>query len=326
MTMGTIYQLTFFLALALLAIVITVFVLAVSLLGRAVRIAAEEQEESEKEQKYATEKEIKRIQDQIGEAQKTGQLDIEGLGKTLKGLKGKNRKHEWKLRWIRIKPKLLTASWGALVPGAFFLISVIFSALALYVPDEASTALLYMWIALITMFVGICFVCLTLKVIEGVAITSDETAFVRQKEILTTALREFEEEKKPVLGLQFRGQQPPFHIKLDAETKLEFLLGLIKGDVADNVTANFYLRPGFSFPGIQSIIQAPDHPTLPNFVTARVDYGLPITRGADIINELVIKAPPKAGSFPGYYGVRCRGFAGGLEKFEIIVEEADIPL
>ena len=56
--MGTIYQLTIFLALALLAIVAAVFVLAVSLLGRAVKMAAEEQEKAAREQKDATEKEI----------------------------------------------------------------------------------------------------------------------------------------------------------------------------------------------------------------------------------------------------------------------------
>lgn len=58
--MDSIYQLTFFLAVALLAIVITVFVLAVSLLGRAVKLSVEEQEKAEKDRKKDTENEIKK--------------------------------------------------------------------------------------------------------------------------------------------------------------------------------------------------------------------------------------------------------------------------
>jgi len=44
--MGVIYQLTFFLALGLLAILITIFVFAISSLGRAIEVATKEQEKA----------------------------------------------------------------------------------------------------------------------------------------------------------------------------------------------------------------------------------------------------------------------------------------
>ena len=160
MTMESIYQLIFFLSIALLAIVVTVFVLAVSLLGRAVRLSVEEQTQAEEKRKQDTENEIKEIQRKLDQAKTQGWLDVEDLTKNLSDLNRKETRHLWKLRWIKIKPKLLTASWGALVPGAFFLISVIFSALALHLQNGGLTTTLYMWIALIALGIGIVFISL----------------------------------------------------------------------------------------------------------------------------------------------------------------------
>ena len=67
--MGVIYQLTFFLALGLLAIVVTIFVFAVSLLGRAMESARESEKEKTKERRTNNAKEMAAIKKEIEEAE-----------------------------------------------------------------------------------------------------------------------------------------------------------------------------------------------------------------------------------------------------------------
>lgn len=304
--MGGIYQLIFFLAVALLAIVITVFVLAVSLLGRAVRLSAQEQIEAEEKRKKDTENEIKKIQDKLEKAKAAARVDVEDLSRSLRDLESRDTRHKWKLRWIKIKPKLLTASWGALIPGALFLISAIFIALALNLPAGTATASLYMWISLVALGVGICFVCLTLKVIQGVAITSEETAFVRQKDMFKAALLEHEMEKKPEFLLTFVDKQFPLHIHANSETSLLARLNLLKGEFAEGVWVYFGLPPGFDFPGEDASTLPPYH-DYPNYTY--MVWGLKdVLRGLDYWKNISIKAPPAPGSFKMIYYTFSRGY------------------
>ncbi len=207
------YQLTFYLALALLAIVITVFVLAVSLLGRAVRISSEEQQKAEQERQQHNREQLVGIQGELDTAKETGKRpDIEKLELSLEKLKGQIKKHERKIAWILWKPRLLKATWGVFIPGILFLFSAVFASLALNFQTSLNLSL-YLWIlSLISMLSGVTLICLILRVIEGVAVTTDETSFIRQKEMLKTALIEFNESNKPKLSFQFRDDEPPFII------------------------------------------------------------------------------------------------------------------
>ena len=60
--MVAVYQLTFFLALGLLAISITVFVLAVSLMGRAIGMAIKAQEKVNEERRQADKHKMREIE------------------------------------------------------------------------------------------------------------------------------------------------------------------------------------------------------------------------------------------------------------------------
>ena len=127
-----VYQLTFFLALGLLAISVTVFVLAVSLMGRAIGMAIEAQEKVNEELRQADKEKMEEIEGELKKAKEAGRLsDIKSLGKTISSLKWKRWIKAWKLRWIQAKPKLLGSVWGAFFPGAFFLVSAIVSHWAL---------------------------------------------------------------------------------------------------------------------------------------------------------------------------------------------------
>ena len=70
--MGAVYQLTFFFGLVLLAIFITVFVFAVSLLGRAMEAAATVERSKVEERKENNIKEMSAIRKEIQKAKKKG--------------------------------------------------------------------------------------------------------------------------------------------------------------------------------------------------------------------------------------------------------------
>lgn len=318
--MGAIYQSMFFLAIALLAISITVFVLAVSLLGRAVKLSVEEQERAERDLKEHNEREIENIQTELDQARAKGkQPDEERLGKILKNLKRKRRRHALKLWWIRRKPRFLRANWGALTPGAFFLTAIVLSALALYWVNEVSTASICMWLAVASMFIGICFVCVTLKVIEGVAKTSEETAFVREVEVFKTALRAFEEEKEPRLELEFLSEKPPLHIEPSKEKELEFGLKLTHGRIARKPEVFFLAPKGFDFPGTRTWFQTEDMGIVTGHITASVDFRN--CRPAVIYTRTItIKAPDKEDTYSLWYYIKYEDFDSGYKSFEVVVE------
>ncbi|MFC1918025.1 hypothetical protein ACFLXH_05180 [Chloroflexota bacterium] len=120
--MDILFESIYFLAIGLLAITIAVFVLAVSLLGRAIRISAQEQAEAEEARKKDIEKQLQALKSELDEAKNKSRVDVEKLKKSISELDKQQEKHMWRIRWIKMKPKLLTANGGVLLPGFFFLL------------------------------------------------------------------------------------------------------------------------------------------------------------------------------------------------------------
>lgn len=205
-------------------------------------------------------------------------------------------------------------------PGAFLLTSVIMCVVALYTGRGTPVVSPYMWIAIVTMGIGICFVCLSLKVIEGVARTNDEVAFQRDVDIFKTSLRKFEEEKKPGLKFEFIEGEPPFRVEVDSEIKINYRLRLTKGEYAEDAQVFFCLPKGFNFPGKNAVIQSETHPVVPGHITYVDEFKEPIISAALPVSDIVIKAPSKADEYDAYYRVVCRGYVGEFEKFIVSVE------
>lgn len=306
--MDKLYQLIFFLGIGFLAIVITVFVLAVSLLGRAIILSTEEQAKLEEKAKNENENEIKSLQEKLNEARRTSRVDIGSLQQSLRDLEAKDSKHRRKLNWIRMKPKLLTATWGALIPAAFFIVSIIFSGLGLNI-----------FISIFTLVIGIVFVCLTLKVVEGVAVTSEEVASIKQIEIFKTALIEFEEQKKPKLDFTFRDVEPPFHAKVGEQITIHFYIGLLQGDIAKRLKTLFLAPPDFEFINQNTWIQGKDKNLVAGYITTEVN-STECRHGILTPAKLIIKVPTTKGTYTIYYRITCEGFDSGRKSFEIIVE------
>jgi uncharacterized membrane protein YhiD involved in acid resistance len=310
--MDTVFEALLFIAIGLLGINITIFVLAVSLLGRAIKISLQEQ-------KDVQEKAKKEIDDKIEEAKNTP--DVEGRQKYIEELTRIQQQHQKKLNWIKTKPTFLQVNGGGLVPAVSFLISIVFCILARYSlsqnPNDSSVIVLLCG-TILFILVGIFITYLILKVIESVAVTSDETAFVREAEALKKAMIEVEDAKKTELRLDFSHSKPPFKIKINSETEISCDLFVKKGYSAKNPEIVFWIPKEFSIiRGLEPIpTRNSRYPDYVSFCKSFTDFIRPFGRNV----QFTIKAPSTFGVFHGVYRISCEGFVSGYTEFEITVE------
>lgn len=315
--MGVIYQLTFFLALALLAILITIFVFAVSLLGRAMEAAAKTEKEKLLERKENNVKAMEAIKKKIDEAE--GQIP-KGLTKQLEKLEKADGEFDRELAKIRKAPELLTVKGGVAPPASYLLGALILSAGAWGLSDMQNFVPVTFWIlGLAAIVYSIFRIYRSLKVIESVAVTSEEAALKRTVEAFKIAQKALEEERKPELALKFEGKLPPFHMKAGSELTLDFHLDLVKGEEAIEPRVYFLAPPGFSFPGRKEYKQRADHPYIPNYITTVIKLtdvpSMLVSPGS-----VVLKAPFEANTFSLFYQIVCKGFSPARLKFEVVVE------
>lgn len=325
--MGVIYQLTFFVALAILATLITIFVFAVSLLGRALEAASKEQEKTTKDQKGAAEKEIATIQKQISTLGKKGRIDkekLEELEAKLRQLRKQDERFEKKLSRIGKAPQLLTVKGGVLPPASWLLGALILTAGAWGLSETQNFVPVTLWIlSLAAIGYSIIRIYRSLKVIESVAITSEATALKRTIEAFKIAQKELEEERKPELKLTFKGKEFPLPVKADSEVSLPLELRIHKGDFAEDVEVHIGVSQGFDFPGQHPYTLPSDH-EYPNYICVRWKVGRVIA-GLLPHTTITIKAPPTVGSFNMMYYIVCRGFRStNPTELEIIVEEPEL--
>lgn len=318
--MVAVYQATVYISIALLAIVMTVFVLAVSLLGRAVRISIEEQVKFERNGLEKSQSEIANLTEQLKKAVETNeQPNMDRIQKSINKIKWRQTFSKLKLRWISIKPKFLGVPLGVIVPGLLFLVAFFSSTFATYFePSSHSMALSLWYTSLITILIGIINILFTLRVTQSVAITSEETSYLRQKEMMKSALIEVEEAKKPSLILQFQNEQPPFDIVSNQQKVIAFTIHLDKGDIAVHPRVMFFVHEGFKFPGHRSHKQPLTVKKVGGLLSSIIDFQR-CTKAFDEIGRITIGAPSEKDSFEAWYKVGCDSYDGEFIPFKINV-------
>lgn len=105
--MDIIYEASFFLALGLLAIEITIFVFAVSLLGRAMEAAVAREKDKLSDNQRSNTEELTTIRKEIEEGEVSGHIPS-GLTRKLRRLEKRERNFRKELQQIRLAPTLLT--------------------------------------------------------------------------------------------------------------------------------------------------------------------------------------------------------------------------
>lgn len=310
------YEVTILLNLTLVAMTVTVFVFAVSLLGRAIEIAAEQNEKARQKQREKIKEEISKIQKELEKVRQTGEL---GETKRLIKLQKDKRKFEKKLERVRKRYQLFRVKSGVLYPSSFFLGSLFLATVAkalgsIYSPFLWSGALVLLGLGGYRFFQ-------CLKVIEEVAIMSEEMARKKAIEISKSALAEYEETKRPKLRLHFRDKEPPFHFGKDSEVKIiEFSVSLTQGDIAREAEAYFFAPEGFDFPNTTPWKQRKTQEKYPNYLTCKLKWPEPLKKGINHPHSLSLKTPSEAGKFTLAYRLFCEGFESEYKEFEVIVE------
>ncbi len=321
MTVGIVYQLTFFLALGLLAIVITIFVFAVSLLGRAMEAAAKSEKEKLAERKENNAKEMTAMKREIEEAEASGQIP-RGMIRKLKKLEKRDKKFGKELSKIRRAPELLTVKGGVLPVGSCLLGALILNGGAWYL----SNGQIFSWIIPVLIWIlglaaigySISRIYQCLKTIESVAITSEEAALKRTIESFKIAQKELEEEKKPKLALTFRDKKPPLHIEAGAEKEIKIGLILTSGDIARKPQVMFFVPKGFDLPDRETLVQPEHVKNVGGHISTEISFS-DCRKGINLAGSVTIKAPSKKDTYSLWYQITAENFVGPDEEFKVIV-------
>jgi hypothetical protein len=326
--MDIVFESLIFLNIGLLAITITVFVLAVSLLGRAVRLSVEKMAEAEENLRKKTAENIKAMRESLGKTKpESGILTRQPeINKLLQDL-NKQRKIESaigrRIWWTRLKPKFMSVILGVIMPSLCFIGSMSLGIIARYElniePSTLTSPYLYLMIVLLAL--GICLVFVALKVIEGVAVTSEDVGYMREKEVFLSALDEHDESKRPMLVLTWHDTKPPFKVPSGSTINVEYVVGMTKGRIADSVVIGIHLPAVFNYPKGASIIQSSDKGVISGFKTWAEYLNRPLLAGVGDRCSLTFQAPNQKGTFTGYYSLACKDMiASPFEPFDVIVE------
>lgn len=320
MDWGIVYQLTFFLALGLLAIVVTIFVYAVSQVGRATESASREQQSILLGQKEAQGQQIEKIQQQLEEARKAGHLDEAKLLAELQDTKERITGYDAQLKHLQERIILIRRRGAVVCPGAFFLAALVLTIVASGLAESYNFVAIPLWIISIGALVfGGFRVFKTLGAIEEVTITSQE-AMEKLPEVVKAALVALEEEKKPELYLTFKGKEFPLHVDADSEVKLLLELRMRKGEFAEDISVHVCLSPGFDFPNQDTYTLDSDVDRYPNYTCVRWKPTGKLVRGLQFNKTITVKSPPTKGSFKIVYYIFCMGYRSEPTELDIIVE------
>ena len=108
-------------------------------------------------------------------------------------------------------------------------------------------------------------------------------------------------------------------MKSNSEKEVEVRLSLVQGDESIGTLLYLAAPPGFDFPGEETYTQDADHPTVPNYITARILIPN-IKKGVNQPVTIKIKAPARKRKFDLCCRIVCSGFDSGEKWFSVVVK------
>lgn len=283
-------------SLTLLGVTITVFVLSVSLLGRAIERSQTEQarilqERSERLQRQKTE-----VEKRLGSA--TSEAEVRDLEAKLKRLRRELRTYRKKLRRANRMATQLGVVGVVIVPGTAFLLSIVCAEITQLVIGHC-IKLLLISVSLLSLLVGIYFLLKSLRALEFTALTTEDVSLRQTTIALQKALEEHEDRRTPKLRLKLT-EPSPIEVSKGAEFSLEFALGLRTGFSARGVEVWCLIPPGFRFIDAQKVWQQGDtHEKYPGYWTT-IETFESIKKGVTYESAFKIKAPDSEGVYTAY--------------------------
>ena len=317
--MNEVYQLTFFLSLGLLALVVTIFVLAASLLGRATESASNQQSIIINQKKKTSLEQIEKLEAQLETAKTKGHLDESIILEDLENNRIKSKEYDSELKRIRSRLALIRLKGAVIYPGSIFLGAIVFDILSTGLSSVNNNIAISLWIiSVILIAAGIYRLLGTVSAIESVTITSSEYS-EKLPQAVKTALMEIEEAKRPVPFVYFTETQFPLHLQPHSKKDLEASISLANGQYADDVEIHFALSPGLTFVDKQTYTFSKDH-TYKNYTCYK--YSRPkILRGMTYHDLITIESSSTQGSLKMIYYIFCKGFwMDNPVELEIVVD------
>lgn len=321
--MDGIYQLTFFLALALLTIVIMIFVFAISLLGRAMEAAVKAERDKLSEKKQNNLEEIEGMQSDIDKAKKSGEIPTELLER-INGLNKKNALIDKELSIIRKAPGALTVRGGVFKPGSYLVGALVLTGAAWYssnVQNLSQIVPIVFWIlALVAIGYSIWLMCKSLRIIQDVAITSEEAWIMKTVEAFKVAEKEIEQERRCSLEFRCEDIDFPLKTKVDSELILKPTLRISKGLSAEEISLHIGLPTSFEFKDASNTYILHSYLDDRDYNFARYDVGTLTFPFIFTCGEVKIKTPLTADTYKMVYAMAGKGMSPSMEELEIIVE------
>lgn len=327
MVTGPIHELIFWLAITLLVVTVTVFVLAVSLLGRAIEKARADRQRTEGENLDQLEKQKSEAQAELQKA--TTKEKVKRFKRTVSKIEKMMKKAEADLTTAERGYVPLSVHGCVLYPGLLLLGSLVINTLGASLAGSSASVqfdmrgalVLFIWaLAAIAIVIAIKQIYRTLTLVQEVALTTEEGYQKRTVEAFPEALARHEEIKTPRLSLNFE-EPSPFNFKPGEEREMAFKVRLTRDDIAQDSQVCFFAPEGFDFPGLATTRAYARYGSLSKAVVARVHLG-DIKSGITIRRSVRIKAPDKLSGYSGYgliYKLSCAGFEGEDKWFSVDV-------
>lgn len=315
-----VYQVTVILAIALLAVVVTVFVFASSLLGLAVESASKEEEDKRAEQDSRIERQVEQAKTELNQAAE-GTGEFEQAAETLKTLINYKKEFEKETKSIRRGYEVFKSKGGVLYPGIPLLVSLVLSALAWGLSMGTYQSISpYLWgFGVATLGFSLYRIYFGLTRIERVAVTSEQAALTRMTRALGTALEKHDEAMKPRLELKFLGKEPPFHISKESTSEIRYKIELGHGDSLRRAEIWFIAPPDFSFPDKKAGLLGAGLLER-GFSLGYCDEFEDIIPQKEYYGTLKLRTPARTGTFGLAYAMRYEGWRGAFQDFEVVVQ------
>lgn len=304
--MVTLYGYTIFVGLGLLAIVIAVFVFAVSIYKAASELSTKEEEEflnRRKELIKSRKEELVEIISGVEDERLTREL-----GRELDKLNAELGTIDRSILMSRDKAKALTVRNMVSIPASFLLVSITASGIAIATSGVLQTVTgIISWVSIAT---GLYFIYKNLSALEFFSRVIDLSTLMEQ------ALERHAEKRRPIVDLDIPEHQ--LIIKHGDTQEIGPFAFLKQGLTAKNIKVRFVATKELNFPKekLKKLGVHKENMRDPRFFFSKVgDLNYNVLRECPI----KVKAPDKPGNYPVSYWIMCDEFTSEEKAFIIRV-------
>lgn len=299
-----------------------IFIFTVTLLGAAAEKShAEEKIEMEKDEQ-ATKEEIAKIDNQIKDQAKKGNL--EELLKNLEFLKNHKKQSDNKIKTIKKKYNSINLSNALVYPFFCFMGAMYLAHIGVEILNKSNGStwvVAFVAAIIILLFIGLLKTYRALLLVQEISVNKKEKEYFDHfKDAFKAALYEDRDDLKAEVGVRFADHSFPLNLNTDTEIKLPFRVKLNKGSVLSNLSVWFFVPDGLELikPNEKDgWRQGPDY-NPPNIRTVRVNIGK-VSLGPYTPGILIIKSGKEKGKYTIKYRVYADGYVGSEEFIELII-------